>query len=48
MNWVRCDTYYFDLFIRNLERGIGNADMLTCVLNIRTITQFLILLSVLI
>ena len=23
MNCVRCDTYYFDLFIRNLERRIG-------------------------
>ena len=39
VNWVRCDTFYFELLIRHLERATGihicmQTCTQTCVLNI--------------
>ena len=31
VNWVRCDTFYFELFNRHIERAIGKQScMQTC------------------
>ena len=38
VNWVRCDTFYFELLIRHIKRAIGkHICMQTCVLNIKNI-----------